>query len=63
MWITNDREMAQTLRAIDVAHAKKRQAASHLPLAQKLMAYKEADEEKRDALEAFAKSFPEGGFD
>jgi hypothetical protein len=46
MWITNDREMAQTLRAIDVAHAKKRQAASHLPLAQKLMAYKEADEEK-----------------
>ena len=63
MWITNAPEMAKTLRAIDVAYHKKREAASHLPLARKLMAYKEADEERRDAMETFAKSFPEGGID
>jgi len=43
-WITNDPEAAKQLRKADKDYAKSREAAKSLPLAQKIVALREAKE-------------------
>lgn len=49
-WMTNDPDMAKRLCRIDADYAAARIAASHLPLADKVAAYRAATEARREAL-------------
>jgi len=48
-WITNDPAAAKALKAADKAHDKARAFAAHLPLADKIIAYREAKEARAAA--------------
>lgn len=48
-WLTNDPEVAHRLRAADAAHEAARAAARHLPLAEKIAAYRQAREAREAA--------------
>jgi hypothetical protein len=51
-WLTNDPNAAAKLRAIDAAYWAARDAAAHLPLALKIIAYREAEAVSRAAYDA-----------
>ena len=48
-WLTNDPEAAKALRKADAQYAKAREAAKALPLAQKIIALREAKEKLHKA--------------
>jgi hypothetical protein len=51
-WLTNNPEVAIGLRAADLAYERARSRASHLPLAERVVAYREARERRNAAYDA-----------
>ena len=55
-WLTNDPEVAKTLKAIDKIYMATREAAKNLSLDAKIIAYREAKNAKIEAYEQVRKS-------
>lgn len=52
MWITNSPDDAEKLKAADAAWQAARNAAQHLPLAEKVAAYRKAKTDRQAAYDA-----------